>query len=148
MSLVYMVNMQEINKFVFLHRTLRKLFKVDPADYMLSICGNDALRELSSPGKSGSFFYLTNDDRYMIKTMKKSEVKVSQFISLLAQKIGYYSYLVDSNCFIIIMVQVLLRMLAAYYNHVRAFENTLVTKFFGLHCVKLNGPAQKKVQTI
>ncbi|KAL5994647.1 hypothetical protein ACLOJK_024700 [Asimina triloba] len=45
------------------------------ADYMLSICGNDALRELSSPGKSGSFFYLTNDDRYMIKTMKKSEVK-------------------------------------------------------------------------
>ena len=50
---------------------------MDPADYMLSICGNDALRELSSPGKSGSFFYLTNDDRYMIKTMKKAEVKVS-----------------------------------------------------------------------
>ncbi|KAJ0043841.1 hypothetical protein Pint_18250 [Pistacia integerrima] len=57
-------------------RTLRKLFKVDPADYMISICGNDALRELSSPGKSGSFFYLTNDDRYMIKTIKKSELKV------------------------------------------------------------------------
>lgn len=52
------------------------LFKVDAADYMLSICGNDALRELCSPGKSGSFFYLTNDDRYMIKTMKKAEVKV------------------------------------------------------------------------
>lgn len=52
------------------------MFKVDPGDYMLSICGNDALRELSSPGKSGSFFYLTNDDKYMIKTMKKSEVKV------------------------------------------------------------------------
>lgn len=58
-------------------RTLRKLFKVDPGDYMMSICGNDALRELSSPGKSGSFFYLTSDDKYMIKTMKKSEVKVS-----------------------------------------------------------------------
>jgi hypothetical protein len=57
-------------------RTLRKLFKVDAADYMLSLCGSEALRELSSPGKSGSFFYLTNDDRYMIKTMKKSEVKV------------------------------------------------------------------------
>ncbi|XP_028127396.1 phosphatidylinositol 4-phosphate 5-kinase 4-like isoform X6 [Camellia sinensis] len=99
-------------------RTLRKLFKVDAADYMLSICGNDALRELSSPGKSGSFFYLTNDDRYMIKTMKKAEAKV------------------------------LLRMLSAYYNHVRAFENTLVAKFYGLHCVKLNGPAQKKVRFI
>ncbi|KAI3445137.1 hypothetical protein Pfo_001802 [Paulownia fortunei] len=99
-------------------RALRKLFKVDPADYMISICGNDALRELSSPGKSGSFFYLTNDDRYMIKTMKKSEVKV------------------------------LIRMLSAYYNHVRAFENTLVTKFFGLHCVKMTGPAQKKVRFV
>jgi 1-phosphatidylinositol-4-phosphate 5-kinase len=99
-------------------RSLRKLFKVDPADYMLSICGNDALRELSSPGKSGSFFYLTNDDRYMIKTMKKSETKV------------------------------LLGMLAAYYNHVRAFENSLVIRFFGLHCVKLNGPTQKKVRFV
>ncbi|KAL0699306.1 hypothetical protein Bca4012_055428 [Brassica carinata] len=68
-------------------RTLRKLFNVDAADYMLSICGNDALRELSSPGKSGSFFYLTNDDGYMIKTMKKAETKV------------------------------LIRMLPAYYNH-------------------------------
>jgi 1-phosphatidylinositol-4-phosphate 5-kinase len=36
-------------------------------------------------------------------------------------------------------------MLRAYYNHVRAFENTLVTKFFGLHCVKLAGANQKKV---
>ena len=36
-------------------------------------------------------------------------------------------------------------MLPAYYNHVKAYENTLVTKFFGLHCVKLSGPAQKKV---
>ncbi|XP_042379514.1 phosphatidylinositol 4-phosphate 5-kinase 6-like isoform X2 [Zingiber officinale] len=99
-------------------RTLCRLFKVDAADYMLSLCGNDALRELSSPGKSGSFFYLTNDDKYMIKTMKKSEVKV------------------------------LLRMLPAYYNHVRKFENSLVTKFFGLHCVKLTGAAQKKVRFV
>ncbi|KAL2536834.1 Phosphatidylinositol 4-phosphate 5-kinase 4 [Forsythia ovata] len=99
-------------------RTLRKLFKVDPADYMISICGDDALRVLSSPGKSGSFFYSTNDDKYMIKTMKKSEVKV------------------------------LIRMLQAYYNHVRAFENTLVTKFFGLHCVKMTGHAHKKVRFV
>lgn len=62
---------------VGLSRHLRGLFQVDPADYMLAICGNDALRELSSPGKSGSFFYLTQDDRFMIKTVKKSEVKVS-----------------------------------------------------------------------
>lgn len=55
---------------------MRKLFQVDTADYMLAICGDDALRELSSPGKSGSVFYLTQDDRFMIKTVKKSEVKV------------------------------------------------------------------------
>jgi 1-phosphatidylinositol-4-phosphate 5-kinase len=61
----------------FVCRRLRELFQVDPAKYMLAICGNDALRELSSPGKSGSFFYLTQDDRFMIKTVKKSEVKVS-----------------------------------------------------------------------
>ncbi|KAI3495508.1 hypothetical protein L1887_37849 [Cichorium endivia] len=99
-------------------RTLRKLFNVDPADYMLSICGDEALRELSSPGKSGSFFYMTNDDKYMIKTMKKAEVKV------------------------------LKRMLPAYFEHVKAYENTLVTKFFGLHCVKLSGTSQKKVRFV
>ncbi|KAK9168756.1 hypothetical protein Syun_000896 [Stephania yunnanensis] len=34
-------------------RNLREMFKIDAADYMMSICGNDALRVLSSPGKSG-----------------------------------------------------------------------------------------------
>ena len=37
------------------------------------------------------------------------------------------------------------RMLPAYYNHVRFHENTLLTRFYGLHCVKMTGPAQKKV---
>ncbi|XP_052191078.1 phosphatidylinositol 4-phosphate 5-kinase 1-like [Diospyros lotus] len=87
-------------------RHLRELFQVDPADYMLAICGNDTLRELSSPGKSGSFFYLTQDDRFMIKTVKKSEVKV------------------------------LIKMLPSYYQHVCQHESSLLTKFFGVHCVK------------
>ncbi|KAM3223422.1 hypothetical protein ACQJBY_057028 [Aegilops geniculata] len=87
-------------------RNLREMFKIDAADYMISICGNSALRELSSPGKSGSVFFLSQDDRFMIKTLRKSEV------------------------------QVLLRMLPNYYNHVHTYENTLITKFFGLHRVK------------
>ncbi|KAK6126240.1 hypothetical protein DH2020_040012 [Rehmannia glutinosa] len=66
-------------------RNLREMFKIDAADYMMSICGNDALRELSSPGKSGS---------------------------------------------------VLLRMLPNYHLHVRRYDNTLITKFFGLHRIK------------
>ncbi|KAJ1418925.1 Phosphatidylinositol-4-phosphate 5-kinase, core [Sesbania bispinosa] len=56
-------------------RNLREMFKIDAADYMISICGNDALRELSSPGKSGSVFFLSQDDRFMIKTLRKSELK-------------------------------------------------------------------------
>ncbi|KAK7284989.1 hypothetical protein RJT34_19744 [Clitoria ternatea] len=87
-------------------RNLRELFKIDAADYMMSICGNDALRELSSPGKSGSVFFLSQDDRFMIKTLRRSEVKV------------------------------LLRMLPDYHHHVKSYENTLITKFFGLHRIK------------
>ncbi|XP_073286005.1 phosphatidylinositol 4-phosphate 5-kinase 1-like [Primulina huaijiensis] len=87
-------------------RHLRELFQVDPADYMLAVCGTNALRELSSPGKSGSFFYLTQDDRFVIKTVKKSEAKV------------------------------LIKMLPNYYRHVCRYESSLVTKFFGVHCVK------------
>ncbi|XP_022634740.1 phosphatidylinositol 4-phosphate 5-kinase 9 [Vigna radiata var. radiata] len=87
-------------------RNLRELFKIDAADYMMSICGNDTLRELSSPGKSGSVFFLSQDDRFMIKTLRMSEVKV------------------------------LLRMLPDYHHHVKTYENTLITKFFGLHRIK------------
>ncbi|CAI0469373.1 unnamed protein product [Linum tenue] len=87
-------------------RNLREMFKIDAADYMMSICGNDGLRELSSPGKSGSIFFLSHDDRFMIKTLRKSEV------------------------------QVLLKMLPDYHHHVRTYENTLITKFFGLHRIK------------
>ncbi|CAL9210716.1 unnamed protein product, partial [Musa hybrid cultivar] len=90
-------------------RNLREMFKIDTADYMMSICGCAALRELSSPGKSGSIFFLSQDDRFMIKTLRKSEVKV------------------------------LLRMLPDYYHHVCTYENTLITKFFGLHRVKPSG---------
>ncbi|CAN6476948.1 unnamed protein product [Victoria cruziana] len=90
-------------------RNLREMFKIDAADYMISICGSAALRELSSPGKSGSVFFLSQDDRFMIKTLRKPEV------------------------------QVLLQMLPNYHHHVRTHENTLVTKFFGLHRIKTGG---------
>ncbi|KAH9685749.1 phosphatidylinositol 4-phosphate 5-kinase 8 [Citrus sinensis] len=90
-------------------RNLREMFKLDAAEYMMSICGDDGLRERSSPGKSGSIFYLSHDDRFFIKTLKKTELKV------------------------------LLRMLHEYYIHVKKHENTLITKFFGLHRITLRG---------
>ncbi|MBA0855991.1 hypothetical protein Goshw_021900 [Gossypium schwendimanii] len=90
-------------------RNLREMFKLDAAEYMMSICGDDGLTEISSPGKSGSIFYLSLDDRFVIKTLKKSELKV------------------------------LVKMLPKYYNHVKEHENTLITKFFGLHQITVHG---------
>jgi hypothetical protein len=36
--------------------------------------GDMALRELSSPGKSGSVFFLSQDGRFIVKTMRKAEM--------------------------------------------------------------------------
>ncbi|CAI5961401.1 unnamed protein product [Closterium sp. NIES-64] len=95
-------------------RALRAMFGIDPGDYMVSLCGDDALRELSSPGKSGSVFFLSHDDRFLIKTMRSSEL------------------------------QVLLRMLPAYYRHVKHNPHTLLTKFFGLHAIKIYHTASSR----
>lgn len=38
----------------------------------MSMCDNP-LRELSNPGASGSIFYLTNDDEFIIKTVQHKE---------------------------------------------------------------------------
>ncbi|URE32783.1 phosphatidylinositol-4-phosphate 5-kinase [Musa troglodytarum] len=96
-------------------RNLREMFKIDAADYMMSICGGDGLKELSSPGKSGSIFYLSQDERFVIKTLRKYELKI------------------------------LLKMLPNYYDHVGAYDNTLITKFFGLHRLTIKG---KKVRFV
>ncbi|KAF1868844.1 hypothetical protein Lal_00048123 [Lupinus albus] len=128
-------------------RHLRKLFQVDPGDYMSAICGNDALRELSSPGKSGSIFYLTQDDKLMIKTVKKSEVKLRTDYTPLSNVytcfVFYSEAVVDEVSsrtgnlgFGRGRFMVLIRMLRSYYQHMSQFENSLLTKFYGAHCVK------------
>jgi 1-phosphatidylinositol-4-phosphate 5-kinase len=89
-------------------RKLRSLFVVDPGEYMLSICGEQALRELSSPGKSGALFYISHDDRYLIKTMRRNEMRT--FLAMLPQ----------------------------YYQHVQSNPHTLLTKFYGLYRIKLH----------
>ncbi|GMH39027.1 hypothetical protein BSKO_06925 [Bryopsis sp. KO-2023] len=86
-------------------RRLREAFGIDPADYLISLCGNHALRELASPGKSGSIFYISHDDRFIIKTMKKGEMKH------------------------------LFSMLKKYYEHMAGSPHTLITKYYGLHRV-------------
>ena len=88
-------------------RHLRKLFNLDPADYLMSLTSKYIVSELSSPGKSGSFFYFSRDYRFIIKTIHHSEHKM------------------------------LRKILKDYYNHVKDNPNTLVSQFYGLHRVKL-----------
>ena len=71
-----MSNVMLICSCVLFSYTLCKVFNVDPADYMIYICGDDTFREHSSLGQSGKFYYLGNG-QYVIKIMKKPEVEIS-----------------------------------------------------------------------
>lgn len=94
-------------------RELRSLFGIDPADYLISITGKYILSELGSPGKSGSFFYYSRDFRFIIKTIHHSEHKQ------------------------------LRRILKDYHHHVKANPNTLISQFYGLHRLKVQGGIAK-----
>jgi len=91
-------------------------FALDPADYLLSLTAKYILSELGSPGKSGSFFYFSRDYRFIIKTIRHSEAKF------------------------------LLRILKQYYNHVKDNPHTLLSRFYGLHRVKL--PRGRKIHFV
>ncbi|UPL01615.1 hypothetical protein LCI18_012549 [Fusarium solani-melongenae] len=88
-------------------RRLRSLFRLDPADYLMSLTGKYILSELGSPGKSGSFFYFSRDYKYIIKTIHHAEHKF------------------------------LRKILKEYYEHVKENPNTLLSQFYGLHRVKM-----------
>ncbi|KAJ3098394.1 Phosphatidylinositol-4-phosphate 5-kinase [Phlyctochytrium planicorne] len=97
-------------------RLIREIFQVDAAEYLLSLTGKYVLSELGSPGKSGSFFYFSQDYRFIIKTIHHSEHK---FIR---------------------------KVLKNYYEHVRANPQTLLSRIFGLHRVKL--PGNRKIHFV
>lgn len=97
-------------------RELREYFHLDPADYLLSLTAKYILSELGSPGKSGSFFYFSRDYRFIIKTIRHSEHKF------------------------------LLRILKDYHEHVKANPHTLLSRFYGLHRVKL--PQGRKIHFV
>lgn len=101
----YDFKFKDYSPWVFRH--LRELFKLDPADYLMSLTSKYIVSELSSPGKSGSFFYFSRDYRFIIKTIHHSEHKM------------------------------LRKILKDYYHHVKNNPNTLISQFYGLHRVKL-----------
>ena len=98
-------------------RELREdYFQLDPADYLLSLTAKYILSELGSPGKSGSFFYFSRDYRFIIKTIHHSEHKF------------------------------LFSILEKYYTHVKNNPHTLLSRFYGLHRVKL--PRGRKIHFV
>uniref|UniRef100_T1GU46 PIPK domain-containing protein n=1 Tax=Megaselia scalaris TaxID=36166 RepID=T1GU46_MEGSC len=60
-------------------RYFRDLFGIEPDDFMMSMC-SAPLRELSNPGASGSIFYLTDDDEFIIKTVQHKEVAMNNLL--------------------------------------------------------------------
>ncbi|KAI0918303.1 hypothetical protein AcW1_009781 [Taiwanofungus camphoratus] len=98
-------------------RELREdYFHLDPADYLLSLTAKYILSELGSPGKSGSFFYFSRDYRFIIKTIHHEEHKF------------------------------LRRILRSYHEHIKTNPHTLLSRFYGLHRVKL--PRGRKIHFV
>ncbi|EDV35976.1 uncharacterized protein Dana_GF12741 [Drosophila ananassae] len=88
-------------------RYFRDLFGIAPDDFLMSMCASP-LRELSNPGASGSIFYLTDDDEFIIKTVQKKECQFLQ------------------------------KLLPGYYMNLSQNPRTLLPKFFGLYCFHYN----------
>ncbi|KAH8371915.1 hypothetical protein KR093_009273 [Drosophila rubida] len=88
-------------------RYFRDLFNIEPDDFLMSMCASP-MRELSNPGASGSIFYLTDDDEFIIKTVQKKECEFLQ------------------------------KLLPGYYMNLSQNPRTLLPKFFGLYCFHYN----------
>lgn len=88
-------------------RYFRKLFKIDPKDFLVSLTSQQ-LKELSNPGASGSIFYITHDDEFIIKTVQHKEADFLQ------------------------------KLLPGYFMNISQNPRTLLPKFYGLYCYQVN----------
>ncbi|KAK2830493.1 hypothetical protein Q5P01_018424 [Channa striata] len=89
-------------------RYFREMFGIRPDDYMYSLC-NEPLIELSNSGASGSLFYVSSDDEYIIKTVQHKEAEFLQ------------------------------KLLPGYFMNLNQNKRTLLPKFYGLYCVQSGG---------
>jgi 1-phosphatidylinositol-4-phosphate 5-kinase len=86
---------------------LRERFAIDESHYLNSLGGAYEYIEFNSNSKSGSFFFYSHDGKFMIKTQSKKESKL------------------------------LRRILAHYYQYVMEHPHTYITRFYGLHRIKM-----------
>eukprot|EP00730_Choanoeca_flexa_P006354 TRINITY_DN12142_c0_g1_i4.p1 TRINITY_DN12142_c0_g1~~TRINITY_DN12142_c0_g1_i4.p1 ORF type:complete len:1092 (+),score=278.89 TRINITY_DN12142_c0_g1_i4:155-3430(+) len=89
------------------YRHFRDAFNIDTRDFLMSMC-DTPMRELSNPGASGSLFWLSGDDIFIVKTVQKGE---SRFLR---------------------------RLLSGYHLNLMQNKRTLLPKFFGHFCYKSN----------
>ncbi|CAN0238265.1 unnamed protein product [Scytosiphon promiscuus] len=73
---------------------------------MLSVAGNYDYLELITNSKSGSFFFYSHDQKYIIKAMKRAEAKFFR------------------------------KILPQYYAHHMAYPGSLLIRFCGMYMVK------------
>ncbi|CAL9683231.1 unnamed protein product [Knipowitschia caucasica] len=95
-------------------RYFRELFGIKPDDYLYSLC-KEPLIELSNPGASSSWFYLTSDDEFIIKTVQHKEAEFLQ------------------------------KLLPGYYMNLNQNPRTLLPKFYGLYCIQCGGATLRLV---
>ncbi|TMW61649.1 hypothetical protein Poli38472_010712 [Pythium oligandrum] len=89
-------------------RHLRMEAKITAASYRMSM-EQTTKEERVSEGKSGAFFYYTEDHKYVVKTMTREELKF------------------------------LLSILPRYSTFIKNNPNTFVTRFFGCHSITMYG---------
>jgi 1-phosphatidylinositol-4-phosphate 5-kinase len=58
------------------NRRLRQLAGVSASSYLEQLCQHGALRLLGSPGKSGAMFFLSADEKFLVKTIHRDEFKL------------------------------------------------------------------------
>eukprot|EP00798_Chlamydomonas_sp_ICE-L_P000635 gene635-2071_t len=109
---------------------LRCMWGVHDAEYMLSLGGSAALWQLNSPGKSGCLFFLSDDEKFLIKTMRKTEIEV--LLNMLPQ---YYKHISTHP-------HSLVPRYYGYYKHMSTHPHSLVPRYYGVHGIKqLHGRA-------
>ena len=102
----------------YVFNTIRMMYGINSESYVQSLGIENistlarkysTMNQQSSAGKSGSFFFYTSDQKYMVKTISKSEFDF------------------------------FLKILSAYFCYLMSNPNSFIVKYFGLHkieCIK------------